>query len=65
LWAQGIGYFKVRETRTFVKGGWLFCEIHEDYGKEVEALFLQENFTGICVVKDLFDKERMVCGRKG
>jgi release factor glutamine methyltransferase len=49
-------------TKKLLPGGWLFCEIHENYGKEVAGLLQQNGFTNVGVVKDLFDKERMVCG---
>jgi release factor glutamine methyltransferase len=49
-------------TKKLLPGGRLFCEIHENYGKEVAGLLQQNGFTNVAVVKDLFDKERMVCG---
>lgn len=45
-------------------GGYLLFEIHEDYGQEVLALFPKSRWEELEVRKDLFQKDRMVGGRK-
>jgi release factor glutamine methyltransferase len=40
--------------------GKLYFEIHEDFGKEVEELIRNLGYSGIRVLKDLNDKDRMI-----
>ncbi|GAA4423080.1 peptide chain release factor N(5)-glutamine methyltransferase [Pontibacter saemangeumensis] len=42
------------------KGGNLYFEINERYGKQVQELLLQAGFAAAAVVPDLFGKDRMV-----
>ncbi len=43
--------------------GKIFVEIHEDYSKQVQKLFAEKNFKTE-IRKDLFRRERMICGYK-
>lgn len=47
-----------------VKGGKLFFEIHEDFGRDVEQL-LSEFFDSVTLKKDMQGKDRMICAIKG
>ncbi len=40
--------------------GWLFLEIHEDRGQQVEALLAEAGFTDILLKKDMQGKDRMI-----
>ncbi len=44
--------------------GWLFFEIHENFGKEMIALLEENNFENICLVDDMQGKNRMIYGQK-
>ena len=46
-------------TQHLNKGGSIYCEIHENLGKEVSDKFLQNNFA-IEIKKDMQGKERMI-----
>ena len=45
------------------KGGFLFFEIHEDYGKEMIQLLEEYGFQEIVLKKDMQGKDRMIRGR--
>ena len=44
--------------------GWLYFEINEAFGEEMISLFKEYDFHDIDLKKDLFDKNRMIRGRK-
>jgi release factor glutamine methyltransferase len=44
--------------------GWLYFEIHEDFGSEVQAIMEMHHFVNIELRKDLQGKERMIRGQK-
>ncbi len=44
-------------------GGKVFVEVHEDYSNQVQKLFAEKNFKTE-IRKDLFGRERMICGYK-
>ena len=44
-------------------GGWLWFEIYEHAADEVVRMLGDERYTDITVLRDLFDKPRMVCSR--
>ncbi len=44
--------------------GWLYVEIHEDFGVPVAALFRESGLVDVLLKKDIFGKDRFVCGRK-
>jgi len=44
--------------------GWLYFEINEAFGEEMISLFKEYDFYDIDLKKDLFDKNRMIRGRK-
>lgn len=46
------------------KGGWLFFEIHENFGKEMIALLQEFNFTNISLEQDMQGKDRIIYGQK-
>ena len=45
-------------------GGYLVCEIHEDYGTEVADLYRQQGLINVQTLKDDFGKQRVVTGEK-
>jgi len=51
-------------TNSLKENGWLFFEIHEDFGKELIALLKQNKFRNIGLVKDMQGKNRMIYGQK-
>jgi release factor glutamine methyltransferase len=44
-------------------GGWLYLEIHEDFGAEVTELLHRNGFTEVLLKRDIFGKPRFVRGR--
>jgi release factor glutamine methyltransferase len=46
------------------QNGWLFFEIHENFGKEMIALLTKYNFKNISLIFDMQGKNRIVCGQK-
>jgi release factor glutamine methyltransferase len=56
----------VNKTKKIIcTNGLLAVEINEAYGKEVAELFLQSGFRKVQIVKDIFNKDRMVTGILG
>ena len=52
-------------AREYLKpGGWLYVEIHEDFGKPAAALFRESGFIEVSLKKDIFGKDRFLCGRR-
>lgn len=49
--------------RHLVSGGYLAMEIHSGHAKKVVSLFKKRRFKDIVVVKDLSERDRIVCGR--
>ncbi|AZQ63159.1 peptide chain release factor N(5)-glutamine methyltransferase [Flammeovirga pectinis] len=45
------------------KGGWLYFEINEQFGKETEQLMINDGFINTRVIKDFQGKDRMVEGQ--
>ncbi|MBB6460103.1 peptide chain release factor N(5)-glutamine methyltransferase [Flammeovirga kamogawensis] len=45
------------------KGGWLYFEINEQFGKETEKLMLDEGFINTRIIKDFQGKDRMLEGQ--
>ena len=45
-------------------GGWLYFEIHERFGREVETLLIAEGFDSVEIRKDFQGKDRMARGRQ-
>ena len=43
-------------------GGKLYFEIHENFGKETEALLKSNGFINTRIIKDMQGKDRIVCG---
>jgi release factor glutamine methyltransferase len=58
-------YHKVSErSRHWLKGeGWLFFEIHEQFGSEVRQLLEGLGYAAIEIRKDMNDRDRMVCAQ--
>jgi release factor glutamine methyltransferase len=58
-------YHKVSErSRHWLKEeGWLFFEIHEQFGSEVEALLTGLGYASIETRKDMRGRDRMVCAQ--
>lgn len=50
--------------KRLVNGGWLYFEIHEEYGSEVADLMRSLGFVNIELRKDLQGKDRMIRGQK-
>jgi release factor glutamine methyltransferase len=46
------------------QNGWLFFEIHEDFGKEMIALLAKHNFRNTNLYTDMQGKHRMISGQK-
>lgn len=46
------------------KGGWLYVEINEQYGREVTGLFQEYGFETVLLKQDMQGKDRMVRGAK-
>ncbi|MEM6802483.1 MAG: peptide chain release factor N(5)-glutamine methyltransferase [Bacteroidota bacterium] len=46
------------------KGGFLFFEIHEDFGEEMIQLLQEKGFREVLLKKDMQGKDRMLRGRK-
>lgn len=46
-------------------GGKVYFEVYADYAADTAALLRAEGYCGVTVRRDMFDRERMVCGRKG
>lgn len=51
-------------TKSLKEKGWLFFEIHEDFGKEMIALLEENKFKNIGLVNDMQGKSRMIYGQK-
>lgn len=51
--------------KNLLPGGFLLCEIHEEFGKEVASLFRNEGLRNVVVKQDVFGKERMVIAEGG
>lgn len=51
--------------KHLTKNGWLFFEINEVFGSEIEELMQEHGFTNIQVKKDTRGKYRMVQGKPG
>jgi release factor glutamine methyltransferase len=45
------------------QNGKIFVEVHEDFSEEVKQIFAEKNFKTE-IKKDLFGRERMICGYK-
>ncbi len=45
-------------------GGSIFFETNERFGKEISQLLIKNNYRNVFLKKDMFDKERMISGRK-
>ncbi len=53
------------KAREFLlPNGKLYFEINEQFGKETAALLMAAGFVNVKIMKDLHDKDRMVCGKK-
>ncbi|MBC2840778.1 peptide chain release factor N(5)-glutamine methyltransferase [Robiginitalea sp. SC105] len=50
--------------RYLTAGGWLYVEIHEAFGQETETLFCKAGYEAVLLKKDIFGKDRFICGRK-
>lgn len=48
---------------TLKKGGWLYFEINEQFGKETEQLLINRGFENTSVIKDFQGKDRIVEGQ--
>lgn len=61
-----VFYRKITELakEKLNENGWLFFEMNENLGKEMEKLLEKNNFHAIEIKKDLFGKDRMVRCRK-
>ncbi len=47
-----------------VKGGKIYFEINEQYGNEVKDLLTKSGYEEVRIIKDIFEKDRMVMARK-
>ncbi len=58
-------YKKVSEMgRSWLKpGGWLFFEIHEDFGQEMLALMGQQGYELVTLKQDMSGRDRMISGK--
>ena len=50
--------------KSLQANGFVFVEINENFGNETAALFKQYGYQDIKIIKDLFNKNRFVCGWK-
>lgn len=50
--------------QSLKKDGWLFFEIHEDFGEEMIALLKENKFRNVSVITDLQGKNRMTSCQK-
>lgn len=59
-----IFYERIGELarKYLTNSGKLLVEIHEDYAKEIEQLFLQQGFVQVKIIQDLNGKNRFVYG---
>lgn len=51
--------------KTLVKGGSVYFEINEALGEELKALLKKYGYSDIQLKKDIFEKPRMIKGKKG
>ncbi len=51
-----------RAAQILKKGGKLYFEIHEEKGKEVAALLVENGFSEVRILKDMYEKDRFVSG---
>ncbi len=51
-----------KATQILKKGGKLYFEIHEEKGKEVAELLVKNGFSEVCILKDMYEKDRFVGG---
>lgn len=51
-------------VKMFRKGGALYFEIYEQFGKQIRQMLEQMGYKDIVVAKDIFGKERMVWSRR-
>ncbi len=51
--------------KTLVKGGSVYFEINEALGEEMKALLKKYGYSDIQLKKDIFEKPRMIKGKKG
>lgn len=58
-------YRRITEIgKTVLKpGGFIFFEIHEDFGAEIKELLESSGYSSVKIVQDLQGKDRMVMGR--
>lgn len=49
---------------SLLKNGSLLFEINREYGQEVAQLMMRNGFTDVNIIKDQFDNDRIVKGRK-
>lgn len=61
-----IFYKKIAEisSKILKQQGYLFFEINEIYGKEVSQLLEAEQFSDVCILKDIHGKDRFAGGYK-
>lgn len=45
-------------------GGWLYVEVHEDFGEPAATLFRETGLREVSLKKDIFGKDRFLCGRR-
>ncbi|MDC6354282.1 MULTISPECIES: peptide chain release factor N(5)-glutamine methyltransferase [unclassified Robiginitalea] len=60
LYYRHIAGFSRRHLRG---GGWLYVEIHEDFGAPTAELFREAGLLEVSLKKDIFGKDRFLCGR--
>jgi release factor glutamine methyltransferase len=51
-----------RSRKSLKPGGMLGVEINEQFGRGVAAIFEKEAYSEVSVIKDIFNKDRVVTG---
>jgi release factor glutamine methyltransferase len=63
--SEPLLFYKALVTRaqeSLARGGLLACEINERFGKEVQRLYVANNFHEVEIIQDAFGKDRIVKG---
>lgn len=51
-------------AKMLTEGGWLWFEIYELYGEQMCQLLRDEGYRDVQLINDIFNKPRIVCGRR-
>ncbi|MCC7332980.1 MAG: peptide chain release factor N(5)-glutamine methyltransferase [Flavobacteriales bacterium] len=61
LFYETIAGFALSKLKS---DGKLYVEIHEKYGNEIKELFEDVGFLNVRIIKDIHNKDRIICGEK-